>query len=112
MQGERRPAFFDQLIARGKKPLQAHVAVMRKLLHAIYGMFTTNKDFVAEKFYAVASETAWRPREYLSTDGHDGVRSESDHVRILLGEHERERRGIRMVIMAAGGVVDRVSAES
>ena len=51
-------AFFDQLIARGKKPLQAYVAVMRKLLHAIYGMFTTNKDFVAEKFYAVASETA------------------------------------------------------
>jgi len=51
-------AFFGQLIARGKKPLQAYVAVMRKLLHAIYGMFTTNKDFVAEKFYAVASETA------------------------------------------------------
>jgi transposase len=51
-------AFFDKLIARGKKPLQAYVAVMRKLLHAIYGMFTTNTDFVAEKFYAVASETA------------------------------------------------------
>ena len=49
-------AFFDQLVARGKKPLQAYVAVMRKLLHAIYGMFTTNTDFVAETFYAVASE--------------------------------------------------------
>jgi len=49
-------AFFDHLVARGKKPLQAYVAVMRKLLHAIYGMLTTNTDFVAEKFYAVASE--------------------------------------------------------
>ena len=43
-------------VACGKKPLQAYVAVMRKLLHAIYGMFTTNTDFVAEKFYAVATE--------------------------------------------------------
>ena len=51
-------AFFDQLVARGKKPLQAYVTVMRKLLHAIYGMFTTNTDFVAESFYAVASEAA------------------------------------------------------
>jgi len=49
-------AFFNQLVARGKKPLQAYVAVMRKLLHAIYGMFTTNTDFAAEKFYAVASD--------------------------------------------------------
>jgi len=47
-------AFFDKLVARGKKPLQAYVAVMRKLLHAIYGMFTTNTDFVAEKFYAAS----------------------------------------------------------
>ena len=30
---------------------------MRKLLHAIYGMSTTNTDFVAEKVYAVASES-------------------------------------------------------
>jgi len=45
-------AFFDKLVARGKKPIQAYVAVMRKLLHAIYGMFKTNTDFVGEKFYA------------------------------------------------------------
>ena len=51
-------AFFEQLVARGKKPLQAYVAVMRKLLHAIYGMFATDTDFVAEKFYAVAAERA------------------------------------------------------
>ena len=47
-------AFFDKLVARGKTPLQAYVAVMRKLLHAIYGMFTTRTPFVAAKFHAAA----------------------------------------------------------
>jgi transposase len=47
-------AFFDKLVGRGKTPLQAYVAVMRKLLHAIYGMFKTHTDFVPEKFYAAA----------------------------------------------------------
>ena len=46
-------AFFDTLVARNKTPLQAYVAVMRKLLHAIYGMFRTDTDFIGEKFYAV-----------------------------------------------------------
>lgn len=43
-------AFYDQLLAKGKKPLQALVAVMRKLLHAIYGMLKTNTDFDGAKF--------------------------------------------------------------
>lgn len=47
-------AFFDKLVARGKKPLQAYVAVMRKLLHAIYGMFATETTFVGDKFHAAA----------------------------------------------------------
>jgi len=47
-------AFFEKLVARGKTPLQAYVAVMRKLLHAIYGMLTTNTDFVGEKFHAAS----------------------------------------------------------
>jgi transposase len=47
-------AFFDKLVARGKTPLQAYVAVMRKLLHAIHGMFTTRTTFVAAKFHAAA----------------------------------------------------------
>lgn len=47
-------AFFDKLVARGKTPLQAYVAVMRKLLHAIYGMLTTRTAFAAEKFHAAA----------------------------------------------------------
>lgn len=51
-------AFFDKLVARGKKPIQAYVAVMRKLLHAIYGMLATNTDFVGERFHAAACEAA------------------------------------------------------
>jgi transposase len=47
-------AFFEKLIGRGKTPLQAYVAVMRKLLHAIYGMLRTNTDFLPEKFHAAA----------------------------------------------------------
>jgi transposase len=47
-------AFFEKLVARGKTPLQAYVAVMRKLLHAIYGMLTTRTPFEAAKFHAAA----------------------------------------------------------
>jgi transposase len=42
--------FYEQLLAAGKKPLQALVAVMRKLLHAIYGMLKNNTDFDGSKF--------------------------------------------------------------
>lgn len=43
-------AFYEQLLAAGKCKLQAIVAVMRKLLHAIYGMLKTDSDFDGEKF--------------------------------------------------------------
>ena len=42
--------FATDLTARGKAPLQVLVAVMRKLLHAIYGMLKTDADFDGEKF--------------------------------------------------------------
>lgn len=42
--------FAMALTARGKAPLQVLVAVMRKLLHAIYGMLKTDTDFDGEKF--------------------------------------------------------------
>ena len=54
-------AFFDKLVARGKTPLQAYVAVMRKLLHAIYGMFTTRTTFVAAKFQRRLDKGESRP---------------------------------------------------
>ena len=48
-------AFFTKLVARGKTPLQAYVAVMRKLLHAIYGMLASHTPFVGAKFHAAAA---------------------------------------------------------
>jgi transposase len=46
-------AFAEQLVARGKKPIQAIVAVERKLLHAIHGMWRTNSFFDGSKFHAM-----------------------------------------------------------
>jgi transposase len=48
-------AFYEELLARSKAPLQAVIAVMRKLLHAIYGMFKTNTDFDGAKFRTLAA---------------------------------------------------------
>ena len=45
-------AFYEKLLARGKKPMQALVAIMRKLLHAIHGMFQHDADFDGAKFLA------------------------------------------------------------
>ena len=47
-------AFYEMLIARGKKPLQALVAVMRKLLLAIWGMFKNNEEWNGDKFFKIA----------------------------------------------------------
>ena len=58
-------AFYDKLIAAGKKPLQAILAVMRKLLHAIWGVWKYDQDFDSEKFYRIAAEIAWFSKEYL-----------------------------------------------
>lgn len=38
-------AFYEHLLARGKTKRQALLAVARKLLHAIYGMFRSQKRF-------------------------------------------------------------------
>lgn len=46
-------AFYEHLIAKGKKPIVAVVAVMRKLLHAIYGMLKHDQDFDGSKFYQI-----------------------------------------------------------
>jgi transposase len=46
-------AFYDKLLSKGKLKMQALVAVMRKLLHAIHGMLRTDTDFQGEKFFAM-----------------------------------------------------------
>ncbi len=44
--------YYEKLLAKGKKPMQALVAVMRKLLHAIHGMFKHDANFDGTKFFA------------------------------------------------------------
>ena len=46
-------AFYEHLLENGKKPLQAIVAVMRKLLHAIFGMFQSGREFDGNRFYRI-----------------------------------------------------------
>jgi transposase len=48
-------AFRDKLVAAGKKPLQAVVAVMRKLLHAIWGVWHHDQAFDGQRFYRIAA---------------------------------------------------------
>ena len=48
-------AFYEHLLKRGKKPLQAIVAIMRKLLLAIWGMLKNNETWDGNKFYKIAS---------------------------------------------------------
>ena len=50
-------AFYDKLVAAGKKPMQAVVAVMRKLLHAIWGMLKHDEDFDGNKFFKLTEQT-------------------------------------------------------
>ena len=45
--------FFVHLTASGKTPMQGVCAVMRKLLHAIHGMFAHNQPFDNSRFYTL-----------------------------------------------------------
>jgi transposase len=51
-------AFYNKLVAAGKKPMQAVVAVMRKLLHAIWGMLKHDQDFDGNKFFNLIEKSA------------------------------------------------------
>lgn len=44
-------AFYQRLLARGKEKMQALVAVMRKLLHAIFGMFKHRQSYDGSKLF-------------------------------------------------------------
>ena len=48
-------AFYEKLLARGKTKMQANIAVMRKLVHTIYGMAKHGSTYDGEKFYAIAA---------------------------------------------------------
>ena len=51
-------AFADHLCANGKTKMQAKVAVMRKLLHAIHGMLKNGSNFNGAKFFPGHQERA------------------------------------------------------
>jgi len=44
-------AFYNRLVDRGTAKMKALIAVMRKLLHAIWGMFQANTDFDPERCF-------------------------------------------------------------
>ncbi len=47
-------AYYKKMLNNGKKPMQAIVAIMRKLLLAIWGMFKHNCEWDGKKFYKIA----------------------------------------------------------
>jgi len=51
-------AFREALEERGKKPMQAIIAVMRKLLHTIHGMLKNNQPYRSEMFYQPEKKSA------------------------------------------------------
>src|SRR3990167_9442817 len=49
-------AFYHHPLEKGKEKLQALVAVMRKLLHAIFGMFKHHQPYAASQLVALPAE--------------------------------------------------------
>jgi transposase len=60
-------AYYEHLLARGKTKMQALVATLRKLLHAIFGMFKHDQLFDGQKVYAALDTPvpASAPQEVL-----------------------------------------------
>lgn len=54
-------AFYQRLLARKKHPLQAIVAVMRKLLHAIFGMLRHDNPFDGARLFSAPLNSAGGP---------------------------------------------------
>jgi hypothetical protein len=54
-------AFYQHLLARVKTKLQALVAVMRTLLHAMYGLFKNNQAYDGSKVYCLPEGIALAP---------------------------------------------------
>ena len=55
-------------LLRGKLKMQALVAVMRKLLHAIYGMFKSRQPFDGSKLYRLPEEPSLLQPTFSTTE--------------------------------------------
>jgi len=51
-------AFYQHLLAQGKFKMQALVAVMRKLLHALHAMFKTHQPYDGSKLFRLNTDAA------------------------------------------------------
>ena len=49
-------AFYQHLLAKGKPKMQALVAVMRKLLHAIFGIFKHHTSYDGSKLFPLSAQ--------------------------------------------------------
>jgi transposase len=61
-------AFYQYLLARGKTRMQALVAVMGKLLHAISGVFKHQHPFDGTKLYRLPAESALPQPAFSTTE--------------------------------------------
>ncbi len=61
-------AFYRHLLARGKAKMQALVAVMRKLLHAIFGMFKHQQPFDGARLFPLPGEPALPQPDFSTTE--------------------------------------------
>jgi len=58
-------AFYQHLLAKGEPKMQALVAVMRKLLHAIFGMFKHHQLYDGSKLFQLPAQA---PTAQTSTE--------------------------------------------
>jgi len=79
--------FYAQMVARGKKPMQALVAVMRKLLHGIWIVlqrrvpFDSSVLFAASLAKAESSDSAVAENQPELSQDHPKGRSEAEELR-------------------------------
>lgn len=79
--------FYARLVARGKKPMQALVAVMRKLLHGIWTVmqrrvpFDNSVLFAASLAQAESTDSAIAARQPEPSQDHPEGRSEAEELR-------------------------------
>jgi transposase len=82
--------FFARLVARGKKKMQALVAVMRKLLHGIWTVlqrrikFDSTVLFAASLAMAESSDSAITAKQPEPSQAHRNGRSEAEELRSSL----------------------------
>ena len=93
--------FFAQLVARGKKRMQAIVAVMRKLLHGIWIVlqrrvpFDSSVLFAASLAKAESSDSAVADNQPEPSDDHPKGRSEAQELRQQLDRRSAEATRLR-----------------